>query len=277
MGQGSDTAMAQIAADVLDVDAEDVRIVHPDTDMTPYDMGTLGSRSTFHMGTRGAARRRGCPRQAAGARRGGRAAGGHQLSAAEIFRKRYGMQAGNVIGSGDLHSDLPASRQGHRPVGQRHAVLDDRRCRRRGRGRYRNRPGAGDAARQCRRLRHADQSRHRDDATIGRRHHGARLRRCSRAWSSTAARSPTRRSPTTRSPASTTFRPCTTRRFAPCSATARSAPRGWASRGRFGVSPAIANAIDDAVGVRLTDLPLTPEAILRALRAKQGRPIEDDE
>ena len=33
MGQGSDTAMAQIVAEV-----------------TPYDMGTLGSRSTFHMG-----------------------------------------------------------------------------------------------------------------------------------------------------------------------------------------------------------------------------------
>ena len=24
--------------------------MHPDTDVTPYDMGTLGSRSTFHMG-----------------------------------------------------------------------------------------------------------------------------------------------------------------------------------------------------------------------------------
>ena len=32
------------------------------------------------------------------------------------------------------------------------------------------------------------------------------------------------------------------------------------------VSPAIANAIDDAVGVRLDGLPLTPEAVFRALR-----------
>ncbi len=31
------------------------------------------------------------------------------------------------------------------------------------------------------------------------------------------------------------------------------------------LSPAIANAIDDAVGVRLTELPLTPEAVFRAL------------
>ena len=37
------------------------------------------------------------------------------------------------------------------------------------------------------------------------------------------------------------------------------------------VSPAIANAIDDAVGVRLTDLPLTAEAVFRALREKEGQ------
>ena len=43
----------------------------------------------------------------------------------------------------------------------------------------------------------------------------------------------------------------------------------------FCVSPAIGNAIDDAVGIRLTELPLNPEAVLRALRAKEGRPIED--
>src|SRR5690606_34539509 len=51
MGQGSDTVMAQIAAEVLGLNAEDIRVIHPDTDVTPYDMGTLGSRSTFHMGT----------------------------------------------------------------------------------------------------------------------------------------------------------------------------------------------------------------------------------
>ena len=41
------------------------------------------------------------------------------------------------------------------------------------------------------------------------------------------------------------------------------------------VSPAIANAIDDAVGVRLTDLPLTPEAVFRALRESEGRPLAE--
>jgi len=50
MGQGSDTAMAQIVAEVLGVPIESITVVHPDTDVTPYDMATLGSRSTFHMG-----------------------------------------------------------------------------------------------------------------------------------------------------------------------------------------------------------------------------------
>jgi CO/xanthine dehydrogenase Mo-binding subunit len=41
------------------------------------------------------------------------------------------------------------------------------------------------------------------------------------------------------------------------------------------VSPAIANAIDDAVGVRLMELPIDPETVLRALRSKAGSPLED--
>jgi xanthine dehydrogenase molybdopterin-binding subunit B len=48
MGQGSTTALAQIAAEALGIEVEAVRVVAPDTDVTPYDMGTLGSRSTFH-------------------------------------------------------------------------------------------------------------------------------------------------------------------------------------------------------------------------------------
>ena len=40
------------------------------------------------------------------------------------------------------------------------------------------------------------------------------------------------------------------------SAAARSARKGVGESGTFGVSPAIANAIHDAVGVRLTALPI---------------------
>ncbi len=52
--------------------------------------------------------------------------------------------------------------------------------------------------------------------------------------------------------------------------------KGAGESGTFGVSPAIANAIEDAVGVRITQMPITAEAVFRALREKQGRPLEDD-
>jgi CO/xanthine dehydrogenase Mo-binding subunit len=52
--------------------------------------------------------------------------------------------------------------------------------------------------------------------------------------------------------------------------------KGVGETGTFGVSPAIANAIDDAIGVRLTSLPLKPEAILRALRARNGQPLPEE-
>ena len=50
MGQGSDTAMAQIVGEVLNISAEDVRVIPRDTDATPYDTGTLGSRARIASG-----------------------------------------------------------------------------------------------------------------------------------------------------------------------------------------------------------------------------------
>src|SRR5262249_15915083 len=50
MGQGSDTILPQIVAEVLGLEASRVSIVHPDTAVTPYDTITAGSRSTYHMG-----------------------------------------------------------------------------------------------------------------------------------------------------------------------------------------------------------------------------------
>jgi CO/xanthine dehydrogenase Mo-binding subunit len=52
--------------------------------------------------------------------------------------------------------------------------------------------------------------------------------------------------------------------------------KGVGESGTFGVTPAVANAIHDAVGVRLTELPLTPEAVYRALCAARGAPLEEE-
>jgi CO/xanthine dehydrogenase Mo-binding subunit len=50
MGQGSETTLGQLAAEVLGLPLEKVWVHPPDTDITPYDTITAGSRSTYHMG-----------------------------------------------------------------------------------------------------------------------------------------------------------------------------------------------------------------------------------
>ncbi|HWV91280.1 MAG TPA: xanthine dehydrogenase family protein molybdopterin-binding subunit [Burkholderiales bacterium] len=103
MGQGSDTAMAQIAGEVLHMAAESIAVVHSDTDVTPYDMATLGSRSLFHMGNAVKLAAEDALRKLNELRTQ------LQLPAdcpiPDIFRKKYGMQAGNVAGVG---SYIPA-------------------------------------------------------------------------------------------------------------------------------------------------------------------------
>ena len=45
-GQGEETTFAQIIADELGVDVNDVKVIHGDTDNTPMGWGTYGSRTT---------------------------------------------------------------------------------------------------------------------------------------------------------------------------------------------------------------------------------------
>ncbi len=117
MGQASDTALAQIVGEVLGLEAESIRTVRPDTDITPSDMATLGSRSTFHMGNAvrlaaehardqliaiAAATLAADPeklelREAAVVSRSGQ-----QMTLREIMLARFGMQAGNIIGIGSF-------------------------------------------------------------------------------------------------------------------------------------------------------------------------------
>ncbi len=98
MGQGSDTAMAQIAGEVLNMAAESVTVVHSDTDVTPYDMATLGSRSLFHMGNAVKLAAEDAKKKLDQLR--GELGLPADAEIADIFKKKYGMQAGNVVGTG---------------------------------------------------------------------------------------------------------------------------------------------------------------------------------
>ncbi|HSK41397.1 MAG TPA: molybdopterin cofactor-binding domain-containing protein, partial [Arenibaculum sp.] len=50
IGQGSDTILAHIVSEVLGVDPFDIRIVTADTDLTPVDLGSYSSRVTIMTG-----------------------------------------------------------------------------------------------------------------------------------------------------------------------------------------------------------------------------------
>ncbi len=50
LGQGSDTTLAQIAAEALGARLSDMRVVASDTGLTPADLGTFGSRVTMIAG-----------------------------------------------------------------------------------------------------------------------------------------------------------------------------------------------------------------------------------
>src|SRR5207248_6366675 len=100
MGQGSDTAIAQIAAEVLQLPTEAVTVVHSDTDVTPFDMATLGSRSLFHSGNAVKLAAEDAKRQLEQLRNELGLA--PDCAIADIFRQKYGMRAGSVLAVGNF-------------------------------------------------------------------------------------------------------------------------------------------------------------------------------
>ncbi len=51
LGTGSDTVLAQMAAEVLGVDKDDIIVYSSDTDLTPFDKGAYASSTTYISGT----------------------------------------------------------------------------------------------------------------------------------------------------------------------------------------------------------------------------------
>ncbi len=50
LGQGIHSAMAQIVGEELGIEPTEIRVIGNDTDLTPYDLGSWGSRGTFVCG-----------------------------------------------------------------------------------------------------------------------------------------------------------------------------------------------------------------------------------
>jgi CO/xanthine dehydrogenase Mo-binding subunit len=275
MGQGSDTAMAQIVAEVLDMRAEDVQVLHPDSDVTPYDMGTLGSRSTYHMGhaVRLAAEDARSKLRTLAAEVG--LPPGSNYPVAELFRKKYGMQAGNVFGTGsyipaysspDPQTGLSANVTPFWMIGGAGVEVEvDTET---GNVRVTRLVNVADAGKPINPSIARTQLSSAAIMQLGftlfenMQLDGGQVVNASLA--------------DYKIPAVHDVPPMESELVAAAQESGPFGAKGLGESGTFGVSPAIANAIEDAVGVRLTELPLTSEAVLRALRAAQGRPLDNE-
>jgi CO/xanthine dehydrogenase Mo-binding subunit len=275
MGQGTDTAMALIVAEVLDLAAENIRVVLPDTDVTPYDMGTLGSRSTFHMGNavRLAAEDARDRLQALAAEAG--LPPGTNYPTAEIFRKRYGMQAGNVIGSGTY---IPTYAPPDAATGASANVTP-----------FWMIGGTGvevevdtetGHVRVTRLVNVADAGTPLNPAVARTQLSGAAIMQL--GFTLTEKMEFDGGQVTNASladykiPGIHDIPPMESELVAAAQKNGPFGAKGLGESGTFGVSPAIANAIHDAIGVRLWELPLKPEAVLRAIRKARGKPIGEE-
>ncbi|MGZ8154497.1 MAG: xanthine dehydrogenase family protein molybdopterin-binding subunit [Burkholderiales bacterium] len=273
MGQGSDTAMAQIAGEVLDIPAENLKVVHPDTDVTPYDMGTLGSRSTFHMGQ--------AVRMAAEDARDKLLALAKELGVSpettpirDLFRQRYGMQAGNIVGTATFN---PKSNQPDHSTGLAENITPNWMIG--GTGAEVEVDTETGHVRVTKLVTVADCGTPINPKIVESQLSGAATMQlgCTMsegirfdAGQATNASLADYKIPGIRDiPAAFVNEIVDARQ--------ESGPfgaKGVGETGTFGVSAAIANAIHDAVGVRITRLPITPEAVYDALRARKKERVQ---
>jgi len=289
MGQASDTALAQIAAEVLGVTTEAVRVVHSDTDVTPYDMATLGSRSTYHMGhavrlAAEDARAQLCELAAANLGVAPetlrcidgdvRTADGRAATFRELFVARFGMQAGNVIGTGSFE---PPYAKPDMATGQSSNITPfwmigaagveitvDTET---GRITVERLVTAGDVGRAI------------NPAVVERQLNSGALM----ALGSSIAEEMVFEDGRLVNGSLADYkipsfldlpREVVAELIEEPHPNAPFGAKGVGESGAFSVTPAIANALCDATGVRLREMPLTPERVLRAIRAAAGTPLE---
>ena len=277
MGQGSDTAMAQIVGEVLDVPAQSVRIVPRDTDVTPYDMGTLGSRSLFHMGHAVRLAAQDARDKIKALARDVGEPEGSNIPLPELFKKKYGMQAGNIVGTGSYKPDYvppdPATgltpnvtpfwmcaasgaevevdtETGHVRIARLITVVD---CGRPLNPKIVETQISGAALMQLGftmfEKMHIDAGQVTNASLADYKIPG--MLDVPRVMENETVDAHQSNGPF--------------------------GAKGVGETATFCVSPAIANAIEDACGVRLMSLPLNAEAVFRALRAKADKPLGDEE
>jgi CO/xanthine dehydrogenase Mo-binding subunit len=116
MGQGSETVLAQIAGKELGIPMRTIQVLGVDTDVVPYDLTTSSSRSTFHMGKavqlaaqdimrqlkQIVVKEYGVPEDQVTCAGGKIRLPETQLNYSDVMFKRFGMQGGTLVGEGQV-------------------------------------------------------------------------------------------------------------------------------------------------------------------------------
>jgi CO/xanthine dehydrogenase Mo-binding subunit len=116
MGQGSETVLAQIAGKELGIPLQTIQVLGVDTDVVPYDLTTSSSRSTFHMGKavqlaaqnimhqlkQTVVKEYGVPEDKISFADGKIRLPEAQLDYTDVMFKRFGMQGGTLVGEGQV-------------------------------------------------------------------------------------------------------------------------------------------------------------------------------
>jgi CO/xanthine dehydrogenase Mo-binding subunit len=275
MGQGSDTIMSQIVAEILDLKLEAITVIHPDTDVTPYDMGTLGSRGTYHMGhaVRLAAEEVRTKIAALAAELG--LPPGSNVPVTELFKKKYGMQAGNIVGTGSFVPTYtsPNHDTGLTPNATPFWMIG-------GTGAEVEVDTETGEVEVTKLINVADVGKPINPRIVDTQLSGAAVMQLGFTMFEdmildggqvTNASFADYKIPGIRD-----IPPMQNEAVAAEQHDGPFGAKGVGESGTFGLSPAVANAIHDAVGVRITTLPLTAEAVYRALRLARNQPLEDE-
>ncbi|MBI2304854.1 MAG: molybdopterin-dependent oxidoreductase, partial [Chloroflexi bacterium] len=287
-GQGVRTVLAQITGEVLGIKADAVAVTFADTDVTPFDPTTSSSRTTFHMGnavkTAATDAREQLVQIASQAMeanpediefRGGRVfvrgAPERGMTIAQVMRRRFGSRGGPILGKGTFAPseatplDLETS-QGAKPTaywmyatqGAEVEVDTDT-----GQVRVLKLVAAHDVGRAI------------NPVNCQQQIQGALVMGLGGALTEEVVVQEGKALNT-----SLADYKVLTAMDAPVlepiivETPHYEGPFGAVGLGEPGLAPtaaAIANAVEDAIGVRIKDLPITPGRVLRALREKQGR------
>jgi CO/xanthine dehydrogenase Mo-binding subunit len=275
MGQGSDTAMAQMVGEVLNIPAESVKTVPRDTDVTPYDMGTLGSRSLFHMGHAVKLAAEDARAKIKALMREVGEPEGSNIPLADLFKKRYGMQAGNIVGTGIYKPDYvpPDPATGLTPNATPFWMCAAS-------GAEVEVDTETGHVRILRLINIVDCGKPVNPKIVETQISGGSLMQLGftmfEKMHIDAGQVTNASLADYKIPGMLDVPPMEVEAVAAHQSNGPFGAKGVGETATFCVSPAIANAIHDACGVRLTELPLNAEAVFRALRAKDSKPLGDE-